>query len=76
MLTNCNIQARYLYYSGFSLLFALLLETPLLLNMDRLNYQTHTETVSHAAYQVGCVRSNFSTEKLVLRFRRPFMPRT
>jgi len=50
-------------------------ETHILLKMNSLNYQASTGSESSKALLKGIVCSNFRPERLVLRFRRPFMPR-
>lgn len=77
VLKNCNIIPSLLQISVFFSFFCKKISIPLiLLTMNSLNYQANTGSLTQTGYMRGIVCSNFRPEKLVLRFRRPFMPRT
>jgi hypothetical protein len=74
---KCNINHALLHNSLFFFFFVnkfkIIAEQ---LEMNSFNYQVNTRLLAQSVNSKSIVCSNFRPEKLVLRFRRPFMPRT
>jgi hypothetical protein len=74
---KCNINHALLHNSLFFFFFVnkfkIIAEQ---LEMNSFNYQVNTRLLALKVNLKSIICSNFRPEKLVLRFRRPFMPRT